>query len=126
MVERNSHEVLDDFKLRMAVVTLQCADLPTIRAMSLANLKRWKDKGTWGLVYDEWFKLMVSGSDAEVIGAMTGPDENANRLRQSPPYVGIVNQDVRAREWAPYGALLRLMFAKADIGAKNLNEADDE
>ena len=107
MVKRNQHELLDEFKLRMAETALQCADLPGVRARSLSNLQRWKSQGTWGPAYDEWWKLMESGSDAEVIGAMTGPDQEANRLRQSAPYIGIVGQDVRARFWAQYQTLMK-------------------
>lgn len=116
MVERNSHEILDEFKLRLAEATLQCADLPTIRTKSLSNLQRWREKGTWGPAYDEWWTLLVSGSDAEVIAAMTSPDEDANRMRQSSPYVGIVDQGLRAQLWAPYGALLTANSAKAGSG----------
>lgn len=126
MVERNSHEILDEFKLRLAEATLRCADLQTIRTKSLSNLQRWKEKGTWGPAYDEWWKLMVIGSDAEVMAAMTSPDEDANRMRQSPPYVGIVDQDVRARIWAPYGALLTARFAKTGTGEEDLNGAGNE
>jgi hypothetical protein len=48
----------------------------------------WRTQGTWCSAYGEWEALMRNGSDQEVIAAMTGPDENANRLRQSPPYAG--------------------------------------
>jgi hypothetical protein len=102
MSERNEHELLDEFKLRLSEAVLARADLPTIRAKSLSNLQRWQDKGTWGPVYDEWRGLMLSGSDAEIIAVMTGLDQEANRLRQSPPYTGTVDEETRERFWTQY------------------------
>lgn len=119
MVELNSHEILDEFKLRMAEATLQWADLQTIRARSLSNLQRWKEKGTWGPAYDEWVALLMTGSDAEVLAIMTGHDGNANRMRQSSPYAGIVDQDTREQIWAPYGVRLKARFAVARSGDEN-------
>lgn len=84
---------LDQFKLRAARHIVQAVDMTQIRAMSLANLDRWNAAGVWCSAHDEWRTLMAAGSDAEVIAAMTGEDEKSNRLRQSPPYTGILDLD---------------------------------
>lgn len=40
---------------------------------------------------------MKSGTDDQIIATMSGLDENSNRLRQSPPYVGLINPDTRRK-----------------------------
>ena len=89
---QNAHARLDLLKLRFAETVLREFNILRVRQKSLANLVRWKKQGTWCSAYDEWTDLMTSGSDADVINAMTSPDENANRLRQSPPFVGLLDQ----------------------------------
>jgi hypothetical protein len=91
----NRHEKLDRLKLLSAMAILKEYDLSTIRQTSLANLDRWIAKGTWVSAFDEWRKLMSTGSDAEVISTMTGLDERSNRLRQSPPYAGLIKPETR-------------------------------
>lgn len=86
---RNAQTELDKQKLRRAKEVLRLHPLSAIRERSLANLDRWESKGVWVSAHDEWRKLMSSGTDAEVMAMMTGEDENANRLRQSPPYTGL-------------------------------------
>lgn len=87
---RNAQSQLDSFKLEMAQAVLRAADMATLRRHSLANLERWRDNGSWCSAFAEWQELMSSGSDAEVVAAMTGTDGTANRLRQSAPYVGLL------------------------------------
>lgn len=93
----NPHDHLDEMKLRMAKAVLKAADLPAIRAKSLANIERWKAQGVWVSAFDEWQELMANGSDDAVLAAMTGRDQTANRLRQSPPYSGFLSEDVRQK-----------------------------
>ena len=92
--KRNAQSVLDDYKLLRAETVLKTFDMQTIREKSLDNLQRWKSKGTWCSAYDEWTELMARCSDAEIIEAMTGRDENSNRLRQSSPYTGLLDQKI--------------------------------
>lgn len=86
----NRQTLLDAKKLASAKRVVQCCTVDQIRRKSLANIERWNSKGTWVSAYDEWRLLMESGSDQEIIAVMTGSDERCNRLRQSPPYVGLV------------------------------------
>ncbi len=87
---QNAQSQLDSFKLELAQAVLRAVDMATLRRRSLANLERWRENGSWCSAFAEWQELMASGSDAEVVAAMTGSDETANRLRQSAPYVGLL------------------------------------
>lgn len=87
---QNAQSQLDSFKLEFAQAVLRAVDLATLRRRSLANLERWRASGSWCSAFAEWQALMTNGSDAEVVAAMTGSDETANRLRQSAPYVGLL------------------------------------
>jgi len=86
----NRQTLLDAKKLASAVRVFQCCTVDEIRRKSLENIQRWNSKGTWVSAHDEWRALMEYGSDEEIIAVMTGTDERCNRLRQSPPYVGLV------------------------------------
>lgn len=91
--EALSHETLDELKRQLAAaVTARCS-AHEIRARSLANLHRWKQSGVWVSAYDEWQEILQSGDDGELFATMLGRDERANRLRQSPPYVGLLPRD---------------------------------
>lgn len=99
MKRRNDHLLIDDHKLRITQAVLDAADLTTIRAKSLANLTRWREKGTWGPVYDEWWEIMTNASDAVLIHIMTSQADEPNRLRQSMPYTGMLTQETLRRLW---------------------------
>lgn len=85
-----SHEALDELKRALALAVVRRYTPQEIRAQSLANLHRWKSSGSWVPAYDEWQDLIQRGDDGELFAAMLGRDERANRLRQSPPYVGLL------------------------------------
>jgi len=87
------HENLDELKRRIAsAVVARCTALE-IRALGLANLTRWKARGTWVSAYDEWKQILEHEGDGELFVAMLGTDDRANRLRQSPPYVGLLPRE---------------------------------
>lgn len=102
MIGRNTHLLQDDLKLWLSQATLRLADLDTIRAKSLSNLQRWKGQGTWGPVYDQWCEIMTNGTDDFIIQIMTGEGDEPNRLRQSAPYVGIVDEQTRLDLYTKY------------------------
>jgi antitoxin component of MazEF toxin-antitoxin module len=87
---RGSHHALDELKRRIAVTVVSACTANQIRARGLANLYRWKQRGVWVSAYDEWQAILESASDGELFAAMLGQDERSNRLRQSPPYVGLL------------------------------------
>jgi hypothetical protein len=91
-VKRNAHTHLDALKLLRAQTIVRTVPMEKIRRQSLENMAHWKAKGTWCSAYDEWTKLLTSGTDAEIAAVMTGQDQNSNRLRQSSPYAGLLDQ----------------------------------
>jgi antitoxin component of MazEF toxin-antitoxin module len=89
-------ERLDELKLKLAQALVSRESANRIRAHGLANLHRWKERGSWVSAYDEWQELLASGDDGALFATMLGRDERSNRLRQSPPYVGLLpREDVR-------------------------------
>lgn len=93
--QTNSHMRLDRFKRLAAAAIVARCDISLIRSHSLANLDRWIASGTWVSAFDEWRQLLTRGTDEQIQAVMTGSDEYANRLRQSPPYTGLLPEDVR-------------------------------
>ena len=63
-----------------------------IRAQILANLERWERQGVWVSAYDEWRRMAQVDDDGGLFAAMLGRDEEAVRLRQSMPYVGLLTE----------------------------------
>ena len=92
-----SHAVLDELKRKLASEVASRFAPNLIRAQGLANLSRWKKSGVWGKTYAEWQEILESASDGELFAAMLGRDENSDRLRQSPPYVGLLPREVVRR-----------------------------
>jgi antitoxin component of MazEF toxin-antitoxin module len=88
-----SHEELDEHKRRIAAAVASGFTANHIRARSLANLHRWKANGVWVSAFDEWQQLMENADDGELFAVLLGRDENSNRLRQSPPYVGLLSRE---------------------------------
>lgn len=89
-----SHAVLDELKRKLASEVASRFTPNLIRAHGLANLSRWRKSGVWGPVYAEWQEILEDVSDGDLFAAMLGRDENSNRLRQSPPYVGLLPREV--------------------------------
>lgn len=113
----SGHPELDHLKLLSARAVLAAVDLSTIRAKSLANLDRWNSNGVWCSAHDEWRLLLSQGSDEAIIAVMTGLNENANRLRQSPPYVGLVTREKRRSLLVEAGLSLPSLEAEARASA---------
>jgi antitoxin component of MazEF toxin-antitoxin module len=88
-----SHEELDEHRWKVALAVVGNFTARQIRAQILANLHRWKAQGVWGKAYEEWRKIAVSDDDGELFAAMLARDENAIRLRQSAPFVGLLSRD---------------------------------
>jgi hypothetical protein len=86
----NAQQRLDEFKRSLALEVVRRIPIAQIRRESLRNLERWRANGVWGGAYEEWRRLIEQGSDAALFAVMVGQDEEANRLRQSPPYMGLL------------------------------------
>jgi antitoxin component of MazEF toxin-antitoxin module len=87
-----SHRELDDLRLSLSMAVVRRHTAREIRAKILANLHRWKRQDSWVSAYDEWNHIARSEDDGALFAAMLGRDENAVRLRQSMPYVGLLPQ----------------------------------
>jgi antitoxin component of MazEF toxin-antitoxin module len=88
-----STEQLDEHKRRLAAAVVSRFTAKHIRAQGLGNLHRWKANGVWNSAYDEWKKLLEHADDGELFAVLLGRDERSNRLRQSPPYVGMLPRE---------------------------------
>ena len=87
-----SHRKLDELKLSLSLAVIRKHTAREIRAKISANLHRWKQQGSWVSAYDEWNRIADSENDGALFAAMLGRDEDAVRLRQSMPYVGLLSQ----------------------------------
>src|SRR5258708_18054994 len=88
-----SHQALDELKRSFAVAVVRNCTPMQIRAQMLANLHRWKNQGTWGPAYDRWLDIAQTEDDGALFAVMLGRDENAVRLRQSMPFVGLLSRE---------------------------------
>lgn len=93
----NSHDVLDSMKHRLSCEVLSRFSVNEIRDRAMENLDRWRSQGTWSKSYDEWLIILKSPDDRELISSMVGTDQRSNRLRQSMPYVGLLDQSIVRR-----------------------------
>lgn len=89
----DSQSVLDELKRKLAAAVTSRCSANQIRAHALANLQRWQASGAWVSAYDEWRQILESADDGLLFAAMLGRDERSNRLRQSPPYVGLLPRE---------------------------------
>jgi antitoxin component of MazEF toxin-antitoxin module len=92
-----SQAQLDEHKRRLAAAVASRFTANAIRAHGLANLHRWKLNGAWVSAYDEWQHHLEHAHDGELFAILLGRDERSNRLRQSPPYVGMLPREQVAR-----------------------------
>ena len=96
-VRRNAQDRLDEFKRALALEVVRRNSSAEIRRRSLENLERWKESGAWCSAYDDWRRILENDDDGKLFAAMIGQDQEANRLRQSPPYMGILPDAVLER-----------------------------
>ncbi len=82
--------------------------MPEIIEKSLSNLKRWKANDVWCSAYSEWLEMMESGDSVVIRDAMIGDLERSTRLRQSPPYVGLLKLDLTPEQEALSDKILKL------------------
>jgi hypothetical protein len=85
-----SHRALDELKRAIACAVVRRFSPREIRAQILANLHRWKRQGSWVSAYDDWLRIAKRGDDGALFAAMLGHDDEADRLRQSMPFVGML------------------------------------
>ena len=88
----NQHDALDSMKHRISCEVLARFSIGVIRQQARDNLARWRANGAWGQAYDEWHAIIESNDDQRLVARMVGLDQESNRLRQSMPYVGLLDQ----------------------------------
>lgn len=110
----NAQIRLDLLKLLIARWVVEKYSTEDIRNKSLQNLARWKANGVWNSGYEQWERLLLHASDADIHEVMTSEaEEPCNRLRQSPPYVGLVDSKTIRRLRREEQALTLLQIKKA-------------
>ena len=87
------------------VIAARIAKNPALLAKARANLKRWRTRFAakpdhWWL---EWERLLRRPWP-ELAALLTDPGENATRLRQSSPFVGILTPTERRRIYDAFRA----------------------
>jgi antitoxin component of MazEF toxin-antitoxin module len=87
-----AHTALDELRRNMALAIVRRFTANEIRAQILANLHRWRGRGSWVPAFDEWHAIATSADDGSLFAAMLGRDEHATRLRQSAPYAGLLSR----------------------------------
>ncbi|MEN9865558.1 MAG: hypothetical protein RL748_1148 [Pseudomonadota bacterium] len=93
-IQQNAQTTLDSIKHKISCEVLATFAIAEIKARSKANIERWRANGAGDAVYDEWYAILDDPDDSKIIHAMVGLNENSNRLRQSPPYVGMLPKAV--------------------------------
>jgi antitoxin component of MazEF toxin-antitoxin module len=88
-----SHPELDELRRSIALAVVRSHTPREIRAQILANLRRWKARGVWGRAYEEWQEIASGSDDGRLFAVMLGRDEEATRLRQSAPFVGLLPKE---------------------------------
>lgn len=88
-----SHQELDELRRSIAVAVIQRHTPSEIRAQILGNLHRWKQRGVWGRAYEEWHDIARDNDDGRLFAAMLARDEEAVRMRQSAPFVGLLPKE---------------------------------
>lgn len=88
----NQHDLLDTMKHRISCEVLARFSIAVIRQQASDNLARWRANGAWSKAYDEWQAIIESNDDQRLVACMVGLDQESNRLRQSMPYVGLLDQ----------------------------------
>ncbi|TDK61212.1 hypothetical protein [Sapientia aquatica] len=91
---RNKQDTLDEIKLKISLEIVSRFDVFTIKKKSIENLLRWKSNGTWSVSYELWLTILNDRDEQKLIGCMTGLDQRSNQMRQSMPYVGLLDQSV--------------------------------
>ncbi len=92
-----SHRELDELRRSIALAVVARHTPRAIRAQILANLHRWRQNGVWGRAYEEWHDIASGTDDGRLFAILLGQDEEAVRLRQSAPFVGLLPREEARR-----------------------------
>jgi hypothetical protein len=71
-------------------------DVSVIRKTCLENIVRWRRQGSNSLLWDDWVKLLIGGTDQKLIYVLTDDtDEWCRDLRRAGPYAGLIDPVIR-------------------------------
>jgi len=83
--------------LLMARYIVATVDISTIRKTCLQSIVLWRSQGMNSVLWDDWVKLLIGGSDQTLINALTDDsDEWCKNLRRAGPYAALIDPTVRA------------------------------
>lgn len=93
----NAHAGRDDEKMRLhrAIAQHLLRDPKRVLAIARANLRRWREQDADTPYYEEWDDLLRTLSVQELADLIVADSEEARRLRQSTPFVGVVPREER-------------------------------
>lgn len=95
----NAHAKRDEERLQLHRVIARMLLEDPERVLSIArdNLRRWRLQDPDAPYYEEWDQLLRGSGAAELAELLVADSEDARRLRQSTPFVGVVPQEERDR-----------------------------
>lgn len=71
-------------------------DVSAIRKTCLENIVRWRRQGSNSVLWDDWVKLLIGGTDQKLIYVLTDDtDEWCRDLRRAGPYAGLIDPVIR-------------------------------
>lgn len=90
----NSQNRLDTIKHRISCEVLATFPISEIKKRSMGNIERWRINGFESKAYDEWVEIIKDQDNQKMISAMIGLNQRSNQLRQSIPYVGMIDKEI--------------------------------
>ncbi len=96
-LKKRSHQWIDARSLAMCrLIAEKIRHRPELFEMAKKNLVNWKKTLTpWPRALREWEEIIEQNSIERVLGILTQENEEGNRLRQSNPFPGVLDEDER-------------------------------
>jgi hypothetical protein len=103
---RRDHAWIDERSRALhARVAEKLRQRPELLAVAGANLDRWETLRGPDPTLDEWRSLLRETALPDLLRLLTQEGENADRLRQSSPFAGILTVEERTAVFAHYETL---------------------
>lgn len=95
--QMDAHARRDDEKLRLhrAVARRLLLDPERVLAIARDNLRRWRLDHAAAPYYEEWDEILRTRSVHELAEILVADSEDARRLRQNTPFVGVIPREER-------------------------------
>lgn len=100
MTESNDNphqqELVRRRRLLMTQYIAATIEVSVIRKTCLENIVRWRRQGSNSLLWDDWVRLLIGGTDQKLIYVLTDDtDEWCRDLRRAGPYAGLIDPVIR-------------------------------